>query len=133
VLRARDFGLPQNRERLYIVGFLDKDIRFNFPSPTFEKGKLQTLFVKKQLLQACHEKCIDDETSLGFFLFLVIFWLTEKTYEKFEDTKMLIRNKQNNQKQNKANQNKYQNKTKQSKTTTTKKKKKKKKRKANKN
>ncbi|VVM24566.1 DNA-cytosine methyltransferase (EC [uncultured Gammaproteobacteria bacterium] len=40
VLRARDFGLPQNRERLYIVGFLDKDIRFNFPSPTFEKTKV---------------------------------------------------------------------------------------------
>jgi DNA (cytosine-5)-methyltransferase 1 len=29
VLRARDFGLPQNRERIYIVGFLDKNITFN--------------------------------------------------------------------------------------------------------
>lgn len=31
VLKARDFGVPQNRERLYIVGFLDKNISFNFP------------------------------------------------------------------------------------------------------
>jgi DNA (cytosine-5)-methyltransferase 1 len=31
VLRARDFGIPQNRERIYIVGFLDKYIKFDFP------------------------------------------------------------------------------------------------------
>jgi DNA (cytosine-5)-methyltransferase 1 len=33
VLRARDFGLPQNRERIYIVGFKDDKIEFNFPEP----------------------------------------------------------------------------------------------------
>lgn len=31
VLSARDFGLPQNRQRIYIVGFLDENIEFNFP------------------------------------------------------------------------------------------------------
>ena len=31
VLRARDFGLPQNRERIYIVGFLNNKIKFEFP------------------------------------------------------------------------------------------------------
>ncbi len=36
VLRARDFGLPQNRERIYIVGFLDENIKFSFPKPTYE-------------------------------------------------------------------------------------------------
>ena len=36
VLKARDFGLPQNRERIYIVGFLDKSINFEFPIPTNE-------------------------------------------------------------------------------------------------
>lgn len=35
VLNARDFGLPQNRERIYIVCFLEK-VKFEFPSP-FEK------------------------------------------------------------------------------------------------
>lgn len=34
VLRARDFGLPQNRERIFIVGFLDDKVSFNFPKPT---------------------------------------------------------------------------------------------------
>ena len=36
VLKAKEFGLPQNRERIYIVGFLDNSIKFEFPKPTFE-------------------------------------------------------------------------------------------------
>ena len=40
VLRARDFGLPQNRERIYIVGFLDDSIKFEFPKPTFQETKV---------------------------------------------------------------------------------------------
>ncbi len=40
VLRARDFGLPQNRERIYIVGFLDDTINFEFPKPTFEPTRV---------------------------------------------------------------------------------------------
>lgn len=39
VLRARDFGLPQNRERIFIVGFIDKTHydKFEFPEPTGEE------------------------------------------------------------------------------------------------
>lgn len=37
VLRARDFGVPQNRERIYLVGFHKKKVRnienFKFPQP----------------------------------------------------------------------------------------------------
>lgn len=33
VLKARDFGVPQNRERIYIVGFADLSLKFNFPTP----------------------------------------------------------------------------------------------------
>jgi len=33
VLRAYDFGVPQNRERIFIVAFREK-IRFEFPSPS---------------------------------------------------------------------------------------------------
>lgn len=33
VLNAKDFGVPQNRERIIIVGFKNKDINFTFPKP----------------------------------------------------------------------------------------------------
>ena len=32
VLNALDYGVPQNRERIFIVGFLD-DVKFQFPDP----------------------------------------------------------------------------------------------------
>lgn len=46
VLRAGDFGVPQNRERIYIVGIskdhynLQDGYDFEFPTPTYEKTRL---------------------------------------------------------------------------------------------
>lgn len=46
ILRAGDFGVPQNRERTYIVGFdkkyfdISDDYDFKFPTPTYEKTRL---------------------------------------------------------------------------------------------
>jgi len=40
VLKAKDFGLPQNRARIYIIGFLDKNISFEFPNLLNVKTKL---------------------------------------------------------------------------------------------
>ena len=31
VLNSKDYGVPQNRERIYIIGFKDKTINFKFP------------------------------------------------------------------------------------------------------
>jgi len=39
ILNARDFGVPQNRERIYILGFLD-NIDFSFPEPISQKYKV---------------------------------------------------------------------------------------------
>ena len=33
VLNSKDYGVPQNRERIYIVGFKDKSVSFEFPAP----------------------------------------------------------------------------------------------------
>jgi DNA (cytosine-5)-methyltransferase 1 len=33
ILSARDFGVPQNRERIFIVGFRDSRVNFEFPRP----------------------------------------------------------------------------------------------------
>ena len=53
VLRAGDFGVPQNRERIYIVGFdreyynLSEDFNFTFPIPPKTKTKLGDILEKK--------------------------------------------------------------------------------------
>ncbi|MBG9624509.1 MULTISPECIES: DNA (cytosine-5-)-methyltransferase [Bacillus] len=44
VLRAADFGVPQNRERIYIVGFNNDhkgaEVPFEFPTPTLEPTRV---------------------------------------------------------------------------------------------
>jgi DNA (cytosine-5)-methyltransferase 1 len=42
VLNALDFGLPQKRERIIIVGFLDKTVDFSFPNPKLN-GSLEDI------------------------------------------------------------------------------------------
>ena len=37
ILDAKDFGLAQQRKRIFIVGFLDKNTDFIYPKPTFKK------------------------------------------------------------------------------------------------
>lgn len=39
ILNAVDYGIPQDRKRLFVVGFLDHSVDFEFPSPK----KLQTV------------------------------------------------------------------------------------------
>lgn len=39
ILNAKHFGLPQNRERIYIIGFLD-NVDFDFPEPLMTKTRL---------------------------------------------------------------------------------------------
>lgn len=52
VLRAGDFGVPQNRERIYIVGLdrnyfnIPQDYDFNFPEPTYQKTSLGSILEK---------------------------------------------------------------------------------------
>ncbi len=46
VLNAKDFGLPQNRARIYIVGFKDKNIDFEFPEPLKIKTRLGDILEK---------------------------------------------------------------------------------------
>lgn len=40
VLNAKDFGVPQNRERIYIIAFLDHSIEFSFPNPLNTQTKV---------------------------------------------------------------------------------------------
>lgn len=51
VLRAADFGVPQNRERIYIVGFYNplggESIPFEFPEPTMEATRVGDILENK--------------------------------------------------------------------------------------
>lgn len=46
VLNARDFGLPQNRERVFIVGFW-KNLNFDFPEPPNSKTRLGSILQRR--------------------------------------------------------------------------------------
>ena len=49
VLNALDYGVPQNRERIFIIGFLD-DVKFQFPDPVpVEKRKTLTDILEKNV------------------------------------------------------------------------------------
>jgi DNA (cytosine-5)-methyltransferase 1 len=45
ILNARDFGVPQNRARIYIIGFLD-DVNFTFPEPLKKETRLGDILEK---------------------------------------------------------------------------------------
>ena len=36
IVKASDFGMPQHRARLFMIGFLDKEVDFDFPEPLKE-------------------------------------------------------------------------------------------------
>jgi len=46
ILNAKNFGVPQNRERIYIIAFLD-DVDFKFPKPLNKKVKVGDILNKK--------------------------------------------------------------------------------------
>ena len=46
ILNAKDFGLPQNRKRIFIVGFKKKHINFKYPEKTNIKTKVSDILEK---------------------------------------------------------------------------------------
>lgn len=47
VLNAKDFGLPQNRPRVYIVGFMQKGLNFSFPAGSEKPTLVGDILTKK--------------------------------------------------------------------------------------
>lgn len=41
ILNAKDYGIPQNRERIFVVGFRDCSVEFDFPEPIRLSSRMQ--------------------------------------------------------------------------------------------
>lgn len=65
VLNAKDFGIPQNRERIYIVCFLENNITFKFPKET----------ALNKNIQDCLEKTVGEK----------YYYNNKPMYEKIKD------------------------------------------------
>ncbi len=76
VLDAKDFGLAQQRKRIFIVGFLDKNVDFIYPKPTFKKTILSDFldrypkkkYIISNLLWNSHKKrrLRNEKANKGF-------------------------------------------------------------------
>lgn len=76
VLNTKDFGVPQNRERIFIVGIRDdEDNNFTFPKPFYLENKLKDLL----------ENDVDDKYYLSNKAVLKIE--KSKFRQKFKDHK----------------------------------------------
>lgn len=81
VLNAKEFGVPQNRERIYIICFKDNNTDFKFPTPPKTKVKVGDILEKKMekdytlsdKLWQGHQKRKEDHkkkgNGFGFSLF----------------------------------------------------------------
>ena len=65
VLNAKDYGIPQNRERIFVVSSLE-NMHYKFPNPVELKSKMKDLLEEK----------VDDK-----------YYLSEKLLKCFSDTK----------------------------------------------
>lgn len=74
VLNAKDFGVPQNRERTFIVAFKDKAISYTFPNPPKRYVKVGHILEKRvdskytisDKLWAGHQRRKKEHLAKGF-------------------------------------------------------------------
>jgi len=73
ILDAKEFGLAQQRKRIFIVGFLNKKTDFIYPKPTYEKIKVSDFldcypkkkYIISDLLWQSHQKRRERNKKAG--------------------------------------------------------------------
>lgn len=84
ILNSKDYNIPQNRERLFIVGFKDQSIKFKFPEKEKLKIKLENIIEEK-----INEKKIISKKSKKY---IKKFLLKKNNYKNIKNLKYLIAN-----------------------------------------
>lgn len=91
VLKAADFGIPQNRERIYLIGFdkdqfpnIDFDKVFKWPSPPYSPTRVGDILQSKQELDADFAEYKKDR-----------FTISDRLWESHQKRKEAHRNKGN--------------------------------------
>ena len=109
VLNAKHFGLPQNRERIFIVGF-KKNVNFQFPTPPETSTRLGNILQKKVSskytisdklwagAQARKQKHLDKGYGFGYSLFDRNAEYTSTISARYykDGSEILIKQKNNN-------------------------------------
>ena len=71
VLNAKDYGIPQNRERVFVVSSLE-NMHYKFPKPVELKSKMKDLLEEKvddkYYLSEKHLKCFSDMKNRNGFI-----------------------------------------------------------------
>lgn len=81
VINSKDYGVPQNRERIYIVGFKNKNISFEFPKKLDKKIDLNSIL----------DEDIRDSEISEIAKFNVINNLkNHKKYREIKDNQLLL-------------------------------------------
>jgi len=81
LLNAKDFNLPQNRSRLFIVGFRDPEVNFNFPAPLNKKINLIDILDKDPIV-----KKISDQSQR----YIQSYLKNHKDYKSINDLDYLV-------------------------------------------
>ena len=109
VLNTKDFGIPQNRERIFIVGF-KKNVNFQFPTPPQTPTRLGNILQKKVSnkytisdklwagAQARKQKHVDKGYGFGYSLFDRDAKYTSTISARYykDGSEILIKQKNNN-------------------------------------
>ena len=109
VLNAKHFGLPQNRERIFIVGF-KKNVNFQFPTPPETSTRLGSILQRKVAnkytisdklwagAQARKQKHLDKGYGFGYSLFDRDAEYTSTISARYykDGSEILIKQKNNN-------------------------------------
>jgi len=81
VLNSKDYGVPQNRERIYIIGFKEHNINFKFPDKIKKKVDLSS--IRDNSLNECN---ISDIAKSNIEKYLKL----HKKYEEIKSNSLLL-------------------------------------------